>query len=366
MKNWVKMCETSAVLLLASALSVSAAPPAPPAPPVLSGAPALASIPAPATAPSTSVAPPRPAAVPALPSLPPLPSSQNPVQLPTVTVTPAANAPSIPALPPATATPKAPLPSKDVLFDTLFDAPKPAVEVPPVMPEPAISPEAKTTVKKPARKKPVIADSFRPKERLSPKIYRPAYDRENQHLPAARYEAEYDALLFQAAGAGDILGMRALLDAGRAIEMQNADGETPLLYAVRLGSVEGARFLLARGANPNIFNRQGFTPLHFAAFLGRMDIATALLDKQANPNLMSAEGVAPLMLAGVSGRDASLIHLLADRGALLDARTRTGLTALHYAARAQNREAVNALVALGADVNAEDALGFTPRAYAVQ
>ena len=61
-----------------------------------------------------------------------------------------------------------------------------------------------------------------------------------------------------------LLCAEALLRARQRLDVQTADGETPLHVAVRSASLALLSWLLRHGANPNIPNRDGQTPLALA------------------------------------------------------------------------------------------------------
>jgi ankyrin repeat protein len=95
-------------------------------------------------------------------------------------------------------------------------------------------------------------------------------------------------------------------------------GSTPLLFAARSGDAESARLLVEAGANPSDELPDGMSALVEAAFSGHGNVGLVLLEKGANPN--------------------------ADR---------IGFTALHAAILRSDLTLVKALVAKGAQVNAQ-------------
>lgn len=58
--------------------------------------------------------------------------------------------------------------------------------------------------------------------------------------------------------------LRALLDAGAKVNMQDKNGATPLHRAVRTRSSDAVKYLLESGADPNLKNKPGSTPFHLA------------------------------------------------------------------------------------------------------
>jgi len=96
------------------------------------------------------------------------------------------------------------------------------------------------------------------------------------------------------------------------VDLANDAGETALMMAALRGSAEWCQRLIDRGAS---VNRTGWTPLHYAA----------------------------------SGPGAAAVKLLLDRGALVDAPSPNGSTALMMAARYGSEDAVDVLLGRSAD-----------------
>ena len=121
--------------------------------------------------------------------------------------------------------------------------------------------------------------------------------------------------------------------------------------------------LLAKGADPNVPDREGRTAVHGAAAIIAAETMQALLAAGGNPNRRDRDGNTPLHLASaaplLSGAVATIRLLLraeADPGIA----NGEGRTALHLAASHHEQpEAVDALLAHGADANRKDRWGST-------
>src|SRR5207344_3636891 len=86
-----------------------------------------------------------------------------------------------------------------------------------------------------------------------------------------------------------------------------------LLQAARAGSVTSVRALLDQGASPNSRNRLGDTPLNLAARSGNLALASLLLERGADVDLPNLARVTPLMSAAYGGHTEMLELLLAAK-----------------------------------------------------
>ena len=190
--------------------------------------------------------------------------------------------------------------------------------------------------------------------------------------------------IVDAARAEDASTVRTLLEQQVDVNAAEVDGTTALHWAAYRGDVETARLLLAAGARTGVTNRYGVTPLALAAERGDARIVGALLDAGADPNAALPEGETVLMAAARAGNIDAIrlllahgadvaareswrgqtalmwaaghnhpraVHTLIELGARVDERSNAGWSALLFAARAGQAEAVDALLAAGADVN---------------
>ncbi|MCP5145232.1 MAG: ankyrin repeat domain-containing protein [Gammaproteobacteria bacterium] len=195
---------------------------------------------------------------------------------------------------------------------------------------------------------------------------------------------------------------KLLIEAGADVNQWDIYGQAPLFAAAMrqpqadvtsidtLNETNGAtvvRMLLDAGANPNmqLFMRpadlfgsgvsRGTTPLHAAVANSDPEIVSLLIERGAEVNRNDADNESALMLV-MQRRDRAgvvpIIETLVTAGADVDAnalyhhlqRTRGG-TPLHYAVRAGNNAAIEALVKAGAEVNQKDPDGLTALDYAM-
>jgi len=102
-----------------------------------------------------------------------------------------------------------------------------------------------------------------------------------------------------------------LLAYGARVDVQDNQGNTPLMVAAQIGWTDGAELLLNRGANVNQPNGRGETPLILA--VQRRDIAMVrlLLGRGADPNRTdSAAGYSALDYARRDNRAGPILRLL--------------------------------------------------------
>lgn len=168
------------------------------------------------------------------------------------------------------------------------------------------------------------------------------------------------------------------------VNVRSNDGSTALLWAAHWGDVKTTDLLLRAGADPNAANDFRMTPLSQACVNGSAALVELLLKAGANPNTSIATGETPLMTCSKTGsadavqaliahdaainakepvqnqtalmwaaaeRHPGVVKMLIDAKADLQARTKRGFTALHFAAREGDRESTRLLLAAGVSVN---------------
>ena len=162
-----------------------------------------------------------------------------------------------------------------------------------------------------------------------------------------------DSPLADAAMQGDLGQVRSLLAENADVNVAQGDGSTALHWAAYWDDSEMARVLLEAGANVGATTRIGdFTPLLMAARSGSAAIIELLLDRGADVDAPNAAGTTALMLAAAAGKP-DAVKLLLDRGADVDARdTINGQTAAMFAAATNSAGAIKLLAEHGADLNA--------------
>lgn len=162
---------------------------------------------------------------------------------------------------------------------------------------------------------------------------------------------------------GDTDTVKALLDRGMDVETKLGFGWSPLMCAVNVANYELAKLLLDRGADA-CFSKDHWTVLMASIMAsGNEDQIVScvglLLSRKADPNTVDRSQITCLMLAAKVGYS-KIINLLASHGAELDAQDNMGFTALHVAVQHSQQEAVLKLLQLGADKRIKSNSGKSP------
>ncbi|XP_051163378.1 protein TANC2 isoform X2 [Leptopilina boulardi] len=188
-----------------------------------------------------------------------------------------------------------------------------------------------------------------------------------------REEAAQQAVVAAAAQGHESI-VEYLLDMAEVTvdEPDSLIGETALTVAAANGSTATVSALLARGANPLATNAKGLSPLMLAAKEGHWGTAERILQAtltassdqvvdECIPLLAQKDGAGRncLMIAAGEGHT-NLIELFLDKGSVIEATDREGLTALAWACVRGRLAAVQHLIERGAEVNTTDNTGRTP------
>ena len=174
-----------------------------------------------------------------------------------------------------------------------------------------------------------------------------------------------------AAGKGEIAKLEALLEQGANVDSRDDKGRTALMAACKAGQLESVRLLISRGADVNARDNEGDSVLTYGVInidedssskndrrSRQVEIVKTLLASGADVNAQRS-GWTPLLCA-VSHGNNDIVAMLLSRGADLNARTDTGMTALARAIYDGRLQVFRMLLEAGADVNSRDGEGYTP------
>ena len=116
----------------------------------------------------------------------------------------------------------------------------------------------------------------------------------------------------------------------------------PLIEATLAGDLDEVRSRLQAGTDPNLVYHTN-TALTYASRDGFTEIARLLIDAGADVNWIDGEGVTPLILASFKNH-VELAELLLDHGADITVRDQWDRTALDYALRRGEKDAIAELL----------------------
>ncbi|WP_320534592.1 ankyrin repeat domain-containing protein [Robbsia andropogonis] len=133
-----------------------------------------------------------------------------------------------------------------------------------------------------------------------------------------------------------------LADSRTDVEKTDSAGENAMMLAAIVKDASIVRMLIAKGAK---VDKPGWTPLHYAASTGDDTIVTILLDAHANVDARSPNDTTPLMMAARGGY-ASTIQLLIKRGANPLVKNQLGMTALDFGKRYSEPDSVKLLTSI--------------------
>ena len=147
-------------------------------------------------------------------------------------------------------------------------------------------------------------------------------------------DGDGNSALHKAASSGSKRIIKLCLRNGHDINARNNDGETALhliASASYLGQEVLADYLITKGAKVDLQNNNGETPLLVASQLGHDECVDIFIDCNANLLAVDFNGYTALHMAVAYNRTET-VKLLLQKGADANAKDNEGITALHDAA----------------------------------
>ncbi|XP_071780098.2 transient receptor potential cation channel subfamily A member 1b isoform X1 [Centroberyx gerrardi] len=158
--------------------------------------------------------------------------------------------------------------------------------------------------------------------------------------------------LHHAAAGGHVTLIHFITTVIPSEEVNSCDGQgsVPLHWAVERNQTESCRALLDLGADPNILNMALLSPLHLAVSHGHNNLVELLLSYTAtDANLQGDLGNTPVMLA-CSVNNCEALTILLKQGARLCQQNKLGHFAIHAAAFAGAKKAMEVILKTGEEV----------------
>jgi len=160
----------------------------------------------------------------------------------------------------------------------------------------------------------------------------------------------------------------AIAETPDSIDVTDAMGRTPLLWAAARGDHHAVQTLLDHNADPNVMDMYLAPPVSYAADRGHTLCVKLLLEAGALAEPMLPPGVklgSPLNCAARNTKDPTLLKYLLTYGAQVDSTGVDGNTALTHASRTDNVRFAVLLLDYNADLNAANINQQTPLTTAI-
>jgi ankyrin repeat protein len=152
--------------------------------------------------------------------------------------------------------------------------------------------------------------------------------------------------------------VKLLVDRGADVKSRGASKtDAVTIAAAHYGSSSSIRVLLAAGAEARTSERVRHQPIEYAAMSGDPETVKLLLahDAEASPEALSE---------AVTFGHAGVVQVLAEAGADVQIRERSGINLLHWAVITNRVSVIPVLVKAGVPIDDIDDFGFTPLMYA--
>ena len=152
--------------------------------------------------------------------------------------------------------------------------------------------------------------------------------------------------------------VRALLEGGADINIRDVDGKTPLYLAIERERINYIPLLLAHRADIFASDNTGMTPYEKALRENRSMVLPLITDETVFQN--DSAGNTMLHITVGAGGSTSILNIILDHKASVNAANKTGDTSLTMAVRANQEAAGTLLLSRGADIFTANAKGESP------
>ncbi|XP_060756563.1 transient receptor potential cation channel subfamily A member 1b [Neoarius graeffei] len=153
-----------------------------------------------------------------------------------------------------------------------------------------------------------------------------------------------------ASGHLDIIQLIVSVTGLEELDVQDAEGQTPLHFAVEKNQDSSCSLLLDLGANPNIVNRAMMAPIHLAISKEHNHLVQVLLFcSRTDVNLEGDLGNTPVMFA-CSNNNCKALQTLFKYGAKLCHQNKLGHYAIHTVAFSGAKEAMEVILNKGEEL----------------
>jgi ankyrin repeat protein len=154
--------------------------------------------------------------------------------------------------------------------------------------------------------------------------------------------------------------LKELISKGVNINIQDSDGNTPLIYASYKGYYNIVKLLLEKGSDANICNKLNDNALIESLINGKLETSKILIEKTDNVNIVTTGGTTALTHACEKGYT-EIIKLLVKKGANINFRNHLNGSGFDYALDSNNLDLMKLLLSLGLKLTQKDLdqnLGF--------
>ena len=148
---------------------------------------------------------------------------------------------------------------------------------------------------------------------------------------------------------------------GKDVNAVGERGASPIHHISARDSEDLAMMLLSKGANINARDENGWTPLTLAALFNHHHMVTFLLHQGADCAAKNyTGGMAALHIAARKGHIEAARAILQSSPEALNDKSITGATPLHHAAEKNQPTVMRMLIDMGASIEAKDCGDLTP------